>query len=165
MAFCQSFSVRSHKGHASYRSSMCAVLGAAQWPTAGTACSGMSPPRLQLIPVLKLHLLTAHAHNSVNHRVRWLPADAQYCPCCTSAWLIPSAFCAPLAWLCRCAATTGNIKVAFCRSLKVQVQFKLATRSMLHGSACASHARGSTLQACRCVQEGSSRGRAGRHFR
>ena len=36
--------------------------------------------------------------------------------------------------------------------------------SMLHGSACASHARGSTLPACRCVQEGSSRGRAGRPF-
>ena len=28
--------------------------------------------------------------------------------------------------------------MAFCRSLKVQVQFKLAARSMLHGSACAS---------------------------
>ena len=54
--------------------------------------------------------------------------------------------------------------MAFCRSLKVQVHFKLAARSMLHGSACASHARGSTLQACRCVQEGSSRGRAGRPF-
>ena len=66
VAFCQSFSVRSHKGHASYRASMCAVLGAAQWPTAGTACSGMSPTRLQLISVLQLHLLTAHAHNSVN---------------------------------------------------------------------------------------------------
>ena len=26
-------------------------------------------------------LLTAHAHNPVNHRVRWLAADAQYCPC------------------------------------------------------------------------------------
>ena len=40
--------------------------------------------------------------------------------------------------------------MAFCRSLKVQVHFKLAARSMLHGSACASHARGSTLLACRC---------------
>ena len=37
-------------------------------------------------------LLTAHAHNSVNHRVRWLAADAHYCPCGTSAWLIHSAF-------------------------------------------------------------------------
>jgi len=37
--------------------------------------------------------------------------------------------------------------VAFCRSLKVQVHFQLAARSMLHGSACASHARGSTLLA------------------
>ena len=37
--------------------------------------------------------------------------------------------------------------MAFCRSLKVQVHFKLAARSMLHGSACASHARGSTLLA------------------
>ena len=36
----------------------------------------------------------------------------------------------------------------------MQVHFQLAARSMLHGSACASHARGSTLQACRCVQEG-----------
>ena len=40
-----------------------------------------------------------------------------------------------------------NIKVAFCRSLKVQVHFQLAARSMLHVSACASHARGSTLHA------------------
>ena len=103
-------------------------------------------------------------HTTLSTRVRWLAADAQYCPCCTSAWLIPSTFFAPLAWLCRCAATTGNIKVAFCRSLKVQVHFQLAARSMLHGSACASHARGSTLPACRCVQEGSSRGRAGRPF-
>ena len=53
VAFCQSFSVRSHKGHACYRASMCAVLGAAQWPTAGTVCSGMPPPRLLLISVLQ----------------------------------------------------------------------------------------------------------------
>ena len=54
VAFCQSFSVRSHKGHDSYRAPMCAVLGAAKWPTAGSVCSGMSPPRLQLISVLQL---------------------------------------------------------------------------------------------------------------
>ena len=34
---------------------------------------------------------------------------------------------------------------------------------MLYGSACA-QARGSTLQACRCVQAGSTRGRAVAYF-
>ena len=134
VAFCQSFSVRSHKGHTSYRASMCAVLGAAQWPTAGTVCSGMSPPRLQLISVLQLHLLTAHAHNSVNHRVRWLAADAQYCPCCTSAWLflVPSERCLrgsagaprqleilkwPFAGVSRCRCTSSWQRAPCCTAL------------------------------------------------
>ena len=52
--------------------------------------------------------------------------------------------------------------MAFCRSLKVQVHFKLAARSMLHGSACASHAPCAWLYLA--GQEGSSRGREARPF-